>query len=322
MTMTQTMTVTPTNGGAPRDASAPLSKTRPLSKRPVRSQQTARALGWFSIGLGVSELLLTDRMARAIGFRRSPLWLQVMGVREIATGIGILAARRPGAGHVQMRVMGDAIDLALLASAWDSAGRERHRLSIATAAVLGVTVLDVLATRKLASDGATHNPLQLRASISLEEPPDEVYRQLRDLSNLTAYLSHAHTVELQGEESFQLTSDIPFSGTSLWHARIIEDVPSRRVVWETLPESPLHMRGQLDINPRSGERGTLLRASVSIKPATPSLVTPLARLLGSLPDQWLMQQLRRFRQYVETGEVATTQGQPTGRRSPLSRHLP
>jgi uncharacterized membrane protein len=317
------MTVTPTNArGTTREVRAPLARAQPLSSRPARSQQSARALGWFSIGLGLSELFLTDSLARAIGFRRSPLWLKVMGAREIATGIGILAAQRPGAGHLQWRVAGDAVDLALLASAWEPAGRDRDRLSIAAAAVLGVTVLDVLASRKLASDSAAREPLQLRASIGLEEKPDEVYRQLRDLSSLPNYLSHVRAIELQGEEYCQLTMEVPFGGTSRWRARIAEDVPGRRIAWETAPESPLHIRGSFELSEQPGHRGTLLRASLTLKPTAPSLVAPLARLLGSAPDLWLTRQLRRFRQFVETGEVATTQGQASGRRSLLSRHLP
>lgn len=321
--MTQTLTITPTNAHGPaRDARAPLARAKPLSKRPARSQQTARALGWFSIGLGLTELCMPDRLARAIGFRRSPLWLQVMGVREIAAGIGILAAQRPGAGHLQWRVAGDAIDLALLASAWRPARREGERLSVATAAVLGVTVLDVLATRKLARESAAREPLELRASIGLEEQPDAVYRALRDPSNLTQYFGHAQDIELAGRDAFQLTTHVPFGGSSRWHARIVEDVPSRRIAWETLPESLLHIRAQVELSEQPGQRGTLLRATVAIQPTAAKLVAPLARMLGKAPDKWLMTQLRRFRQYIETGEIATTQGQPSGRRSLLSRHLP
>ena len=320
MAHTQTLTVERGARPAKRTPPAPLMRSNGASARPAAGQASARALGWFSIGLGLSELLMPEKLARAIGFRRNPLWLRVMGAREIAAGIGILAAQRPGAGLLQLRVLGDAIDLGLLASAWGPAGRHRDRLSVATAAVVGVTVLDVLATRQLASQA--REPLQLHSSIAVQGTPDTIYRRLRELRRLPEYLSHVASIELQGEQGFRLQSDIDFGGGSRWQGRIVEDVPAQRITWELAPESPMRARGQFELSALPGDRGTLLRATLTLEPAAPKLASVLARLFGSAPEQLLMRELRRFKQFIETGEVATTQGQSSGRRSLISRRLP
>jgi hypothetical protein len=96
----------------------------------------ASSLGWFSIGLGVAELVAPRLMARASGLKGQETLLRLYGAREIATGIGILLAwdRKP---WVWARVAGDALDLATLS-------RGKHpNATTAMAAVAGVTALDV-----------------------------------------------------------------------------------------------------------------------------------------------------------------------------------
>src|SRR5688500_3178866 len=76
----------------------------------------ANFLGWFSIGLGLAQLASPGGVARMVGVRdddRTRDAMRAVGVRELATGIGILLQRRP-TGWVGLRVAGDAMDLALL----------------------------------------------------------------------------------------------------------------------------------------------------------------------------------------------------------------
>jgi hypothetical protein len=113
-------------------------------RRPARG--LAQALGWFSIGLGLAELLAPRAMGRATGLRRGRGLLQAYGVREIATGVALLAAKNP-TPWLWARVAGDALDLGTLASR----GRPRETTTLAAlAAVAGVAMLDVAAARRSA----------------------------------------------------------------------------------------------------------------------------------------------------------------------------
>ena len=104
----------------------------------------ARALGWFSIGLGLAEVLAPRAMARIIGLGEDyPRLMPLMGVREIATGCGILASTNP-APWLWMRVVGDAVDLSLLGAAMTDDDARLGCVQRTTAAVAGVTALDVL----------------------------------------------------------------------------------------------------------------------------------------------------------------------------------
>jgi len=115
----------------------------------------AKFLGWFSIGLGLTEILAHRPLAKAIGVDDHPALMPLLGVREIASGIGILADPdgRPTAG-MWSRVVGDAMDLNLLGAAMVKSNGSRDRVALATAAVVGVTVLDVLASLQLGAASA------------------------------------------------------------------------------------------------------------------------------------------------------------------------
>lgn len=101
------------------------------------SRSAARGLGWFSIGLGVAELLMPRVIAGVTGMRGREGMVRASGVREIMTGIGILAARRPGP-WMWVRVAGDAMDAATLGFR----GRPRAGARAAIATMAGLAALD------------------------------------------------------------------------------------------------------------------------------------------------------------------------------------
>lgn len=130
------------------------------SHRPSRAARTAervaRGLGWFSIGLGLAELLMPRAMSRATGMRGRERTLRAYGAREIATGIALLAARDPRP-WLWARVGGDALDLAALGR---EGGWRRPGTAAALAAVAGVTALDMAAAQVLQADTRrAHRPL-------------------------------------------------------------------------------------------------------------------------------------------------------------------
>jgi len=111
----------------------------------------AAGLGWFSIGLGLYELLAPRHLSRVLGMRGQERLIQGYGTREIATGIGILLARDK-APWLWGRVGGDALDLATLAGWFDENNRRRSNVGLAMAAVAGVTALDVVCAQQLSAE--------------------------------------------------------------------------------------------------------------------------------------------------------------------------
>ncbi len=122
---------------------------RESDMRAMTTRKFANGLGWFSLGLGVTEVLAAEPLARALGIKSSAL-VRVFGAREIAAGLGILLRDRKAAG-VWSRIAGDGLDLAVLGWALRPSNRQRGNAALALAAVAPVVALDLLCGARLSS---------------------------------------------------------------------------------------------------------------------------------------------------------------------------
>ena len=108
----------------------------------------SKFLGWFSIGLGLFEILGGRSLARTLGIPKDAILLRGYGVREAGVGVAILNdPEKPG--WIWARVAGDAMDLATLAIALRPPNGKRANVEIAMAAVAGVTALDIICAARL-----------------------------------------------------------------------------------------------------------------------------------------------------------------------------
>ena len=107
------------------------------------TKSVARGLGWFGIGLGLAELLAPKTVARLSGLEGREGLLQLFGLREIASGVLILAADDPRP-WLWARVAGDGLDGGVLASGLAPSNPRRANTLLATLAVAPVVALDLI----------------------------------------------------------------------------------------------------------------------------------------------------------------------------------
>ena len=122
---------------------------RNRSDRQRMAHRAANGMGWFSIGLGITELLFARPLARWMGMRGQEDTLRFYGVRELGAGIGLLLAKEK-APWMWGRVAGDALDIATLAAQFEGNPR-KPQLVAALAAVAGATMADVVTARELST---------------------------------------------------------------------------------------------------------------------------------------------------------------------------
>ena len=123
----------------------------------------ARGLGWFSIGLGLAEMLAPRMLTEQMGMQGKEPLLRFYGAREMAAGIGILMSDNPGP-WIWGRVAGDALDLATLATGLDKQNPRKGNVAIALAAVAGVTALDCISAQALTGHEAGRRPITATAA--------------------------------------------------------------------------------------------------------------------------------------------------------------
>jgi uncharacterized membrane protein len=291
----------------------------PRTSDALQDHRLAQFLGGLSIGLGLAQLLAPRAVGRAIGAGDHTALIRLLGVREITSGVGLLSRRQPGRWS-WARVIGDAMDLALLGAAATSPRADRQRLAVATAAVAGVAALDAYATRRLHGVEVLQPAAVLvNQTITVNTDPQTVYDFWSNLENLPRFMRHLESVTRTDERVSHWVARAPAGTKVEWDSEIVADQPNRRIAWRTLPGSQVEHEGTVDFTPAPGGRGTHLRVTLRYVPPLGPIAVPIARLLGEEPRVQINEDLRRFKQLIETGEVATTTGQPAGRRSILGR---
>jgi uncharacterized membrane protein len=260
----------------------------------------SRSLGWFSLGLGLTEIAAPHVLARAIGIdprgATGPT-LRAMGVRECLTGLGVLLQpRRPRS--LWARIAGDAVDLALLGLAAGTRRTSTPRLIGAIAAVAGVTALDVIAARRTqqAYDEANRPVI---ASVTINKPPQQVYEFYRRLSQLPLFMDYLESVRELDQGRSHWVAKLPL-GKVEWKAEITEDRPGELLAWRSVEGSKLKTSGRVTFTRTPGRDMTEVRVEMRLgflgtKPST-ALASAFAR-----PQ--IKGDLRRLKQVLETGEV-------------------
>ena len=268
-------------------------------------------LGWFSIGLGAAELLAPHQVSRAIGLRPSPATtavLQAFGLREVATGWGILA-NPTSKEWVGARIGGDVLDLAMLGVALARAERP-GRTALAAAFVMGAGVLDLLGAERLAerrkatsaAQGAEPEPVVLR-SVTVGRPVTEVFAFWRDLGNLPRFMQNVDSIESLGEKRSRWRASGPAGTTVEWESEITEERENELIAWRSVDSSDLYHSGRVQFRPAPREEGTIVSVEMQYAPPGGRIGAALLKLFGQEPGQQLATDLRRFKQLMETGEV-------------------
>jgi uncharacterized membrane protein len=285
------------------------------------AERIARGLGWLSIGLGLAQITAPRRVARMIGVddgeaNRNTMF--AIGVRELASGVGILTRERP-VGPVWTRVGGDVMDLALLGRALRSNYGRRNRVAATTAAVAGITILDILAGQRLAREPGTRpaarrrRGIQVRKAITIDRPRDEVYRFWRNFENLPRFMQHLERVRVLDARRSRWTARAPAGASVEWTAELIDDQPNELIVWRSVDDATIPNTGSVQFTPAS-HGGTAVLVELRYQPPGGRLAAVVAKLFGDEPDIQVGSDLRRLKQVLELGEVvhsdATVLGKP------------
>jgi uncharacterized membrane protein len=278
-------------------------------------ERLARGLGWFSIGLGLAQILAPRAIGRLVGIRNHRALIAAVGVREIASGIGILSQVKPR-GWVWARVGGDVMDLALLGSALTGRQAARTRLATTTAVVAGITAVDALCGERLSRE---QGALQVRRAITIAKSPEELYRFWRNLENLPRFMAHLQSVRVIDHQRSHWIVKAPAGATVEWDAEIVEDRPNELIRWRSLPGAAVENTGLVTFAPATGKRGTVITVEFEYRPPAGVFGANMAKLFGQAPEKQVPVDLMRLRQILETGVIQSTEGQSAGRARSTSR---
>jgi uncharacterized membrane protein len=156
------------------------------------------------------------------------------------------------------------------------------------------------------------NGVELRRSVTINREPEELYGFWRDFSNLPHFMKSVEVVRPISDTITHWVAKAPLGTTVEWNAEIINDHPNELIAWRSLENSEVMHAGLVRF--RGTDRGTEVQLRMNYRAPLGGLGAALAKLLGDDPSKRIEEDLRRFKQIMEAGEIPTTEGQPTGGR--------
>lgn len=154
--------------------------------------------------------------------------------------------------------------------------------------------------------------IHVEHSVTINKSPESLYRYWRDFSNLPRIMDHLESVRVQDEKRSHWVAKMPAGYMVEWDAEIINDEPNKLIAWRSLAEATVPNSGSVRFLPAPGDRGTEIHVVLDYIPPAGRVGWLVAKLFGQEPKQQVVEDLRRFKQVIETGEVPTIEGQPAG----------
>lgn len=155
--------------------------------------------------------------------------------------------------------------------------------------------------------------IKVEKSVTVNRSPEELYRFWRNFENLPQFMNHLESVKDTGNGRSHWVAKAPAGKTVEWDAEVYNEKENELIAWRSLEGADVDNAGSVRFEPATGGRGTVVRVTLKYDPPGGALGALVAKLFGEEPSQQIEEDLRRFKQVMEAGEAATTEGQPSGR---------
>jgi uncharacterized membrane protein len=152
---------------------------------------------------------------------------------------------------------------------------------------------------------------EIHRSVTINRPRGELYRFFRDFQNLPQFMEHLERVTVLDDRRSHWVVKAPAGKTVEWDAEITEERENELISWRAGAHADVPNDGTVRFVEAPGGRGTEVHVTATVKPPAGRVGKLVAKLFGEDPDRQIREDLRRFKQVMEAGEVARG-GEPAG----------
>ena len=156
--------------------------------------------------------------------------------------------------------------------------------------------------------------IRVEKAVTINSSAEELYRFWRNFENLPRFMSHLKAVHVFDNKRSHWIAKGPAGSNAEWDAEIINDVPNELIGWRSVDGSRVDNAGSVHFTPATGDRGTEVKVVLRYDPPAGFIGATVAKIFGEDPAHQINEDLRRLKQLVETGEIATIEAQPSGRK--------
>ena len=150
-------------------------------------------------------------------------------------------------------------------------------------------------------------------AVTINVSPEAAYLYWRDFAHLPTFMRHLHSVTVSDATHSHWVAAAPLGSEVAWDAEITEERRAEFIGWRSLPGALIAQNGAVRFLPAPNDRGVEVHVSLAYDAPAGSLGAAVAKFFGEEPNMQVKDDLRRFKALLETGEIPTTEGQPSGR---------
>lgn len=155
--------------------------------------------------------------------------------------------------------------------------------------------------------------IKVEKTVTINKPVDELYRYWHDFERLPTFMKHLKSVQVYDAKRSHWIANAPLGTSVEWDAEIVKDQENQLIAWASVAGADIDNSGFVRFTPAPGGRGTEVKVVIEYNPPGGAVGAAIAKLFGEEPEQQVGDDIRRFKQLMEAGEIATTEGQPSGR---------
>lgn len=143
----------------------------------------------------------------------------------------------------------------------------------------------------------------LGRSVTINRPRDELFAYWRDFGNLATFMENIERIEVIDGTRSHWVVKAPAGATVEWDARVTHEVPGKEIGWQSEDGADIPNSGKVEFID-AGERGTVVKATIAWDPPAGTIGKVIAKMFQREPLIEARRDLRRFKQLMETGEIA------------------
>jgi uncharacterized membrane protein len=166
-----------------------------------------------------------------------------------------------------------------------------------------------------------HDEEKIHRSMTINKSPAEIYTFFRNFSNLPYFMKDLVSLTVNSETMSHWVVQLEHGPKVEWDAEITADKYAEMIAWKTIGKTDVNQAGSIWFSKASLNRGTIVRLHMAYSIPAGKVGKIAAQLMGEAPDSIIQINLRRLKAYLETGEVPTTKGQPSGRDEDLAPEM-
>lgn len=156
--------------------------------------------------------------------------------------------------------------------------------------------------------------IRVEKTVTINKSAEELYNYWHNFEQLPTFMKHIQSITVIDPRRSHWVAKAPLGQRLEWDADILDDRPNELIAWASVEGADVDHSGFVRFKRAPGDRGTEVKVVTEYNPPGGVLGATLAKLFGEEPEQQIGDELSRFKRLMETGEIATTEGQPSGKR--------